>query len=182
MTPHEPVQGEGAPEASGSPRTSRVRRATKETTVEVELGLDGTGAAKVSTGVPFFDHMLAQLARHGLLDLTVLAHGDTEIDAHHTVEDTALTLGLALREALGDKAGITRFGDAVVPLDETLARAVRFIVLRPLPGCRGPRAGPRGTPSSRLAGRCSPAASRPGRPRARAHRGQAGPAIRRGSR
>ena len=112
-------------------RIAKVQRATRETTIEVELGLDGTGAAKVSTGVPFFDHMLAQLARHGLLDLTVLAQGDTEIDAHHTVEDTALTLGQALREALGDKAGITRFGDAVVPLDETLARAAVDLSGRP---------------------------------------------------
>ena len=112
-------------------RTATVHRATKETTIEVELSLDGTGKANVSTGVPFFDHMLAQLARHGLLDLTVLAQGDTEIDAHHTVEDTALTLGQALREALGDKAGITRFGDAVVPLDETLARAAVDLSGRP---------------------------------------------------
>jgi imidazoleglycerol-phosphate dehydratase len=108
-----------------------VERATGETTVEVELGLDGTGAANVSTGVPFFDHMLAQLAKHGLLDLTVRAQGDTEIDAHHTVEDTALALGQALREALGDKAGITRFGDAVVPLDETLASAAVDLSGRP---------------------------------------------------
>ena len=112
-------------------RASSVRRATRETTVEVELGLDGTGGANVATGVPFFDHMLAQLARHGLLDLTVRAQGDTEIDAHHTVEDTALALGQALREALGDKAGITRFGDAVVPLDETLARAAVDLSGRP---------------------------------------------------
>ena len=112
-------------------RIGRVQRATRETTIEVELGLDGTGAAKVSTGVPFFDHMLAQLARHGLLDLTVQAQGDTHIDAHHTVEDTALTLGQALREALGDKSGITRFGHAVVPLDETLASAAVDLSGRP---------------------------------------------------
>jgi imidazoleglycerol-phosphate dehydratase len=112
-------------------RTARVKRATRETTVEVELDLDGTGTAQVSTGVPFFDHMLAQLAKHGLLDLAVAAQGDTEIDAHHTVEDTALTLGQALREALGDKAGITRFGDAVVPLDETLASAAVDLSGRP---------------------------------------------------
>jgi imidazoleglycerol-phosphate dehydratase len=98
-------------------RSSRRERVTKETSVVVELDLDGTGTGKVSTGVPFFDHMLAQLAKHGLLDLAVAAEGDTEIDAHHTVEDTVL------REALGDKAGISRFGDAAVPLDETLARA-----------------------------------------------------------
>jgi imidazoleglycerol-phosphate dehydratase len=112
-------------------RTAKVHRATRETTIEVELGLDGTGKADVSTGVPFFDHMLAQLAKHGLLDLTVQAQGDTHIDAHHTVEDTALTLGQALREALGDKAGITRFGDAVVPLDETLASAAIDLSGRP---------------------------------------------------
>ena len=85
----------------------------------------------MSTGVPFFDHMLAQLAKHGLVDLTVQAEGDIEIDAHHTVEDTALTLGQALRAALGDKSGISRFGDAVVPLDETLARAAVDISGRP---------------------------------------------------
>jgi imidazoleglycerol-phosphate dehydratase len=112
-------------------RTAAVHRATKETTIEVELGLDGTGKANVSTGVPFFDHMLAQLAKHGMLDLTVQAQGDTQIDAHHTVEDTALTLGQALREALGDKSGITRFGDAVVPLDETLASAAVDLSGRP---------------------------------------------------
>ena len=112
-------------------RTARVERATKETKILVELGLDGTGTSAVHTGVPFFDHMLAQLAKHGLLDLTVQAEGDTEIDAHHTVEDTALALGQALREALGDKAGITRFGDAVVPLDETLARAAVDLSGRP---------------------------------------------------
>ena len=112
-------------------RTATVHRATRETTIEVELGLDGTGKANVSTGVPFFDHMLAQLAKHGLLDLTVQAQGDTHIDAHHTVEDTALTLGQALREALGDKSGITRFGHAVVPLDETLASAAVDLSGRP---------------------------------------------------
>src|SRR6202030_3747903 len=112
-------------------RKARVERATGETSVVVERGLDGTGAGEVSTGGPVLDHMLAQLSRHGLLDLTVQAHGDIEVDAHHTVEDTALTLGQALREALGDKAGITRFGDAVVPLDETLARAAVDLSGRP---------------------------------------------------
>jgi imidazoleglycerol-phosphate dehydratase len=112
-------------------RTARQQRVTGETSVLVELDLDGTGTARVSTGVPFFDHMLAQLARHGLLDLTVQAQGDIEIDAHHTVEDTALTLGQALRTALGDKSGISRFGDAVVPLDETLARAAVDVSGRP---------------------------------------------------
>jgi len=112
-------------------RSARVERVTKETSVVVELRLDGTGAARVGTGVPFFDHMLAQLAKHGLLDLAVTAEGDTEIDAHHTVEDSAITLGQALREALGDKSGISRFGDAVVPLDETLARAAVDVSGRP---------------------------------------------------
>jgi imidazoleglycerol-phosphate dehydratase len=112
-------------------RTARIERVTKETSVVVELGLDGTGTARVSTGVPFFDHMLAQLAKHGLLDLAVTAEGDIEIDAHHTVEDTALTLGEALRTALGDKSGISRFGDAAVPLDETLARAAVDVSGRP---------------------------------------------------
>jgi imidazoleglycerol-phosphate dehydratase len=112
-------------------RTAKVQRVTKETAIEVELSLDGTGTATVSTGVAFFDHMLAQLAKHGLFDLTIRAQGDTEIDAHHTVEDTALTLGQALREALGDKAGITRFGDAMIPLDETLACAAVDLSGRP---------------------------------------------------
>jgi imidazoleglycerol-phosphate dehydratase len=112
-------------------RSGRVERVTKETKVLVELELDGSGATQVQTGVPFFDHMLAQLGKHGLLDLTVQAQGDIEVDAHHTVEDTALALGQALREALGDKAGITRFGDALVPLDETLARAAVDLSGRP---------------------------------------------------
>ena len=112
-------------------RAARQQRITGETSVLVELDLDGTGAARVSTGVPFFDHMLAQLAKHGLLDLTIQADGDIEIDAHHTVEDTAITLGQALRAALGDKSGLSRFGDAVVPLDETLARAAVDLSGRP---------------------------------------------------
>jgi len=112
-------------------RTARVERVTGETEVLVELDLDGTGVTEAKTGVPFFDHMLAQLGKHGCVDLTVRARGDTEIDAHHTVEDTALALGQALREALGDKAGICRFGDALVPLDETLARAAVDLSGRP---------------------------------------------------
>jgi len=112
-------------------RSARVERVTKETQVLVELDLDGTGVTEAATGVPFFDHMLAQLGKHGCLDLTVQASGDTEIDAHHTVEDTALALGQALREALGDKAGICRFGDALIPLDETLARAAVDLAGRP---------------------------------------------------
>jgi imidazoleglycerol-phosphate dehydratase len=104
-------------------RTARIGRVTGETQVLVELSLDGAGGSRTETGVPFFDHMLAQLAKHGLLDLTVQARGDLEVDSHHTVEDTAIALGQALREALGEKLGICRFGDALVPLDETLVRA-----------------------------------------------------------
>ncbi len=112
-------------------RVGRVTRETKETSICVELGLDGPGPVEVGTGVPFFDHMLTQLGRHGMLALTVRARGDTEIDAHHTVEDTSIALGTALRQALGDKAGISRFGDALVPLDETLVRAVVDLSGRP---------------------------------------------------
>jgi imidazoleglycerol-phosphate dehydratase len=103
-------------------RSARVERSTSESKVVVELELDGVGHADVATGVGFYDHMLTALARHSLFDLTVHAEGDLHIDAHHTVEDTAIVLGQALREALGDKAGIRRFGDAVVPLDEALAQ------------------------------------------------------------
>jgi imidazoleglycerol-phosphate dehydratase len=112
-------------------RTARAERVTKETRVVVELDLDGTGNAEAATGVPFFDHMLAQLGRHAGLDLAVRASGDTEIDAHHTVEDTAIVLGEALRDALGDKAGIRRFGDALVPLDEALVQAAVDLSGRP---------------------------------------------------
>ena len=112
-------------------RTARVERATKETQILVELDLDGRGVTDVGTGVPFFDHMLAQLGKHGSLDLTVRAEGDTEIDAHHSVEDTSITLGQALKEALGDKSGISRFGDALVPLDETLVQAAVDLSGRP---------------------------------------------------
>jgi imidazoleglycerol-phosphate dehydratase len=112
-------------------RTARVDRSTKESQIEVVLDLDGTGTTDVSTGVPFFDHMLAQLGKHGLFDLRVKAVGDLEVDAHHTVEDVSLALGQALREALGDKAGITRFGDALVPLDETLVQVAVDLSGRP---------------------------------------------------
>jgi imidazoleglycerol-phosphate dehydratase len=112
-------------------RTARVERATGETTVTIDLALDGTGAASSDTGVPFYDHMLAQLGKHAGFDLTVVTKGDTHIDAHHTVEDTAIALGQALREALGDKAGIRRFGDALVPLDETLVQAAVDLSGRP---------------------------------------------------
>ena len=112
-------------------RTARVQRTTKESDVLVELDLDGTGRADVETGVPFFDHMLAQLGRHGGFDIVVRTRGDLEVDAHHTVEDTAIAVGQALREALGDKAGIRRFGDALVPLDETLVQAAVDLSGRP---------------------------------------------------
>jgi imidazoleglycerol-phosphate dehydratase len=112
-------------------RVGRVTRETKETELFVELDLDGPGPVEVETGVPFFDHMLAQLGKHGCLGLTVRAKGDIEIDAHHTVEDTSIALGQALREALGDKSGISRFGDALVPLDETLVRAAVDLSGRP---------------------------------------------------
>ena len=112
-------------------RTARVERATKESKVLVEVDLDGTGRHDVSTGVGFYDHMLSSFARHALVDLTVQTEGDTHIDAHHTVEDTAIALGDALREALGDKAGIRRFGDALVPLDEALVQCAVDVSGRP---------------------------------------------------
>jgi imidazoleglycerol-phosphate dehydratase len=112
-------------------RTTSVSRDTKETSVLVELSLDGTGRSEISTGVGFFDHMLAQLAKHGMLDLVVRCKGDIEIDSHHTIEDTSLALGQALRQALGDKSGISRFGDALVPLDEVLVQAAVDLSGRP---------------------------------------------------
>jgi imidazoleglycerol-phosphate dehydratase len=112
-------------------RTARISRTTKESSIELELDLDGTGESDISTGVPFYDHMLASLAKHSLIDLTVKATGDIDVDVHHTVEDTAIVLGQALREALGDKTGISRFGDATVPLDEALCHAVVDVAGRP---------------------------------------------------
>jgi imidazoleglycerol-phosphate dehydratase len=112
-------------------RTARVERATGESKVVVEVNLDGTGHARVSTGVPFYDHMLESLARHALVDLVVEAEGDVDVDAHHTVEDVAIVLGLAIKQALGDKRGIRRFGDAAVPLDEALVHAVVDVAGRP---------------------------------------------------
>jgi imidazoleglycerol-phosphate dehydratase len=114
-----------------STRTARVERATRESKVVVEIDLDGTGRHDVSTGVGFYDHMLSSLARHSLFDLTVQTSGDTHIDAHHTVEDTAIALGDALRAALGDKSGIRRFGDALVPLDEALVQCAVDVSGRP---------------------------------------------------
>jgi imidazoleglycerol-phosphate dehydratase len=112
-------------------RTARVERTTGETKVLVEIDIDGAGGADVSTGVGFFDHMLNQLARHGGFGLVVHTVGDLEIDAHHTLEDTAIALGQAFDRALGDKAGVQRFGDAVVPLDEALVQAVVDLSGRP---------------------------------------------------
>jgi imidazoleglycerol-phosphate dehydratase len=117
--------------ATTGARSARIERATKESKVTVELNLDGTGHADISTGVGFYDHMLASLAKHALLDLSVHASGDVDVDAHHTVEDVAIVLGQALREALGDKAGIRRFGDALVPLDECLVQAAVDVSGRP---------------------------------------------------
>lgn len=116
---------------AGAPRTGRVERKTSETEILVELRLDGTGTAQLATGLPFFDHLLAQIARHGLFDLTVRARGDLAIDGHHTVEDTGLALGQAFAQALGDKAGIRRYGEAAAPLDEALARVVLDFSGRP---------------------------------------------------
>ncbi|WP_336658588.1 imidazoleglycerol-phosphate dehydratase HisB [Leucobacter sp. USHLN153] len=112
-------------------RTAALERATSESQITLSVNLDGTGASDIDTGVPFFDHMLTAFARHSLTDLTVRAKGDIHIDVHHTVEDTGILLGQALLEALGDKSGISRYGDALVPLDEALAQAVVDISGRP---------------------------------------------------
>ena len=109
---------------TSSARTATVERNTKETQIRVQLNLDGTGAAQLATGIGFFDHMLDQIARHGLIDLDIQAQGDLHIDGHHTVEDVGITLGMALAQAVGDKRGITRYGHSYVPLDEALSRVV----------------------------------------------------------
>lgn len=114
-----------------STRRARVERTTKESSVLCDLALDGSGNISVETGVPFFDHMLSQLGKHSGFDLTVKTSGDVDVDAHHTVEDTSLAFGQALREALGDKSGIRRFGDAMVPLDEVLVQAAVDLSGRP---------------------------------------------------
>jgi imidazoleglycerol-phosphate dehydratase len=116
---------------STTPRTASLDRRTSESQISLSVDLDGTGEADVETGVPFFDHMLTAFARHSLTDLRVRAQGDVHIDVHHTVEDTGILLGQALLEALGDKRGISRYGDALVPLDEALAQAVVDISGRP---------------------------------------------------
>lgn len=112
-------------------RKAKRRRETSESSVEIKVDLDGTGVASIITGIGFYDHMLTSLSRHSLIDLDITATGDTHIDAHHTVEDTAIVLGEALGEALGDKRGIARFGDAIVPLDEALVQAVVDVAGRP---------------------------------------------------
>lgn len=117
--------------AETAPRTASIKRTTSESDVYVELNLDGTGRTEISTGVPFYDHMLTALGKHSLIDLKVKAEGDVHIDAHHTVEDVAISIGQALKQALGDKSGISRYGDALVPLDEALAQAVVDLSGRP---------------------------------------------------
>ena len=114
-----------------SSRQASVARNTRETQIQISLNLDGSGQAELATGVPFFDHMLDQVARHGALDLALQAQGDLEIDAHHTVEDVGITLGQAFAQAVGDKAGIKRYGHAYVPLDEALSRVVVDLSGRP---------------------------------------------------
>jgi len=124
VTPREPQGGAGS-------RTAAVVRETSESSVRLSIDLDGTGESSVSTSVPFYDHLLTAFSKHSLCDLSVEASGDTDIDVHHTVEDVAICLGQAIRQALGDKAGIGRYGDATVPLDEALARAVVDVSGRP---------------------------------------------------
>jgi imidazoleglycerol-phosphate dehydratase len=114
-----------------APRRATVTRQTRETDISVTIDLDGSGEARISTGVGFYDHLLTAFAHHGLFDLTIEATGDLHIDAHHTVEDVALVLGTATAEALGDRAGIRRFGDAAVPMDESIATAVLDVGGRP---------------------------------------------------
>jgi imidazoleglycerol-phosphate dehydratase len=114
-----------------SDRTAHIERTTSESSVDLTLNLDGSGTSNIDTSVPFFDHMLTAFAKHSLVDLTVKSTGDTSIDIHHTVEDTGIVLGTAIAQALGDKAGISRFGDALVPLDDALAQAVIDISGRP---------------------------------------------------
>jgi imidazoleglycerol-phosphate dehydratase len=116
---------------TNQPRTARITRATSESSIELSLDLDGTGTSDISTSVPFYDHLLTAFSKHSLVDLTVTATGDTDIDVHHTVEDVGIALGKAIAQALGDKSGISRYGDALVPLDEALALAVVDLSGRP---------------------------------------------------
>jgi imidazoleglycerol-phosphate dehydratase len=122
---------DSAREGAGGARTARIDRVTRETSITVEVNLDGSGRAELATGVPFLDHMLDQVARHGMIDLSVAARGDLHIDGHHTVEDVGITFGQALKAALGDKAGLVRYGYAYVPLDEALSRVVIDLSGRP---------------------------------------------------
>ena len=149
------------------PRTATIRRETAETAIDLTLALDGTGKAAVATGVGFFDHMLTHVAKHGLFDLTVTCKGDLHIDAHHTVEDVGLCFGKALAQALGDKAGVRRYGDATVPMDEALVTAAVDLSGRPfcvwkadVPRCRpnSSARSPRNSPRS-SGGRCRRPAS-----------------------
>ena len=117
--------------ATTSPRFAHLQRETSESSIDLSLNLDGTGESDIQTSVPFFDHLLTAFAKHSLTDLTVRARGDIEIDVHHTVEDVGILLGQAIKQALGDKSGISRYGDAVVPLDEALVQAVVDISGRP---------------------------------------------------
>jgi imidazoleglycerol-phosphate dehydratase len=112
-------------------RSASIKRSTSESSIELTLNLDGTGKSSIDTGVGFYDHLLTAFSKHSLIDLDIKAKGDLHIDVHHTVEDTAIVLGQAIREALGDKAGISRYGDATVPLDEALVRAVVDLSGRP---------------------------------------------------
>jgi len=114
-----------------APRVAHLQRETSESSIDLSLNLDGTGVSDIQTTVPFFDHLLTAFAKHSLTDLTVRAHGDIEIDVHHTVEDVGILLGQAIKQALGDKSGISRYGDALVPLDEALAQAVVDVSGRP---------------------------------------------------
>jgi imidazoleglycerol-phosphate dehydratase len=116
---------------STEPRVASIKRATSESSIELSINLDGTGVSHIRTSVPFYDHMLTAFSKHSLIDLTVSATGDTDIDVHHTVEDIGIALGLAIKQALGDKSGISRYGDALVPLDEALVQAVVDISGRP---------------------------------------------------
>jgi len=126
-----PVSGVGSLFSMSTGRTAALTRETSESSVAVSIDLDGSGASDIHTTVPFFDHLLTAFAKHALVDLTVTASGDTDIDVHHTVEDTAIVLGSAIKQALGDKQGIGRFGDAIVPLDDALAQAVVDVSGRP---------------------------------------------------
>ncbi len=114
-----------------SARTARIQRETRETRIDLEINLDGSGVSKLKTGLPFLEHMLEQVSRHGMLDLTLEAEGDLSVDAHHTVEDIGIVLGQAVRQALGDKTAIRRYGHAYVPLDEALSRVVLDFSGRP---------------------------------------------------